>query len=435
MKQGTRACWALLVGLAFAVAAVVSGQTEKPALSSDDYESPDFCKACHKDLFTQWKGTMHAYSSSDPFYAGTFVLASKETNGLVDHFCSRCHTPIGELAGEVPPVDHSKLSETAKQGVQCDFCHTLKGHQGIGNAQYIPEPGEVKLGPFADGEAMAHKVAFSEFHTTPEFCGTCHNVDHPANGLHLETTYTEWKESPYNTGDPATRVICQDCHMTPGPGVTKPNPGKASPLGPERPHIWTHDMVGGGGVAALVGEMETAQAAEAMLKAAATMELQLPQNVARGTSADLRVAITNVGAGHYLPTGVTELRDMWLELTVLDPAGKLLYASGGLDEHGEIAPGAVKYQVVMADAEGKATPKFWLAASKLSDHRIPPKQTITETYSVPIPAEATGPLTVRARLRYRAASPSVLRLGLGEDSTETLPIVEMAEAEGQVSVG
>jgi hypothetical protein len=84
----------------------------------------------------------------------------------------------------------------------------------------------------------------------------------------------------------------------------------------------------------------------------------------------------------------------------------------------------------VADAEGNPTPKFWLAASKLSDHRIPAKGTVTETLSIPVPTEAVGPLAVRARLLYRGAAPSVLRLGLGPDSQATLPIVEMTSAEG-----
>ncbi len=176
------------------------------------------------------------------------------------------------------------------------------------------------------------------------------------------------------------------------------------------------------------------QAAEAMLKAAVTLGLQLPDSAAKGSEADVRVALTNVGAGHQVPTGVTELRDMWLELTVTDAGGRTILSSGALDDAGEITPGAVRYQVVMADADGNATPKFWLAASVLSDHRIPPKGTVTESYRTPIPADAAGPLAVHARLRYRAASPSVLRLGLGDDSTDTLPIVEMAEAEGRLAV-
>jgi hypothetical protein len=90
--------------------------------------------------------------------------------------------------------------------------------------------------------------------------------------------------------------------------------------------------------------------------------------------------------------------------------------------------------VVVADADGNPTPKFWLAASKLSDHRIPPRETVTETYTVALPADTTGPLTVRVRLRYRAASPALLRETMGPDAEVGLPIVDMAAAEGEVAL-
>ncbi|MGQ9730687.1 MAG: multiheme c-type cytochrome [Candidatus Zipacnadales bacterium] len=425
----------MLLELALLVGLWPTNQTlRQSAITAKAYESPDFCKACHKELYEQWQGTMHSQASSDPFYMGTFQLASRETDGLVDQFCSRCHTPVGALAGEIPPVDHSRLSEVSAQGIFCDFCHTLEGQERIANARYIVRPGEVKLGPFGDGNAVVHKVQFSEFHTRPEFCGTCHDVDHPVNGLPLETTYREWAAGPYNTGIVETQTTCQDCHMTPGPGVMKPNPGKASELGEKRPHIWTHSMVGGGGLAALLGETALMEAARQRLQAAAEMKLYGPDEVSQGTQAEIKVAITNVGCGHHLPTGVTELRDMWLELTVTEAQGKVVFQSGHLDKNGELTPGTVKYGVIVADADGQATPKFWLAASKLSDHRIPPKETVTERFVVPVPQGITGPLTVQTRLRYRAASPSVLRLGLGEDSPATLPIVEMTEAKMELSV-
>jgi len=407
---------------------------EHGSVPADEYEQPEFCKACHKAAYNEWQGTMHAHSSDDPFYEGAFLLASHETDGLTDRFCSRCHTPIGFLAGEIPPADHSALSETSRKGLSCDFCHTMTGHEGIGNAQYLVEPGDVKLGPFGDGDGMAHEVQYSEFHTTAEFCGTCHDVDHPVNGLSLETTYKEWAASPYNTADPQTRTICQDCHMTPGPGVTKPNPGKASEIREERPHVFTHTFVGGGGVAALMGEEDTMRLATERLQAAAQMALHLPAATQRGADMQVKVGVTNVGAGHGLPTGVTEFRELWLELIVEDAAGKALFSSGQLGETGEIAEGATKYGVVVADADGNPTPKFWLAASKLLDHRIPPQETVTETYTVPVPADAAGPLKVRARLRYRAASPKLLRETMGPDAEVDLPVVDMATAEGELAL-
>jgi hypothetical protein len=407
---------------------------EPGSVPADKYEEPEFCKACHRELHSQWDGTMHSHATDDPFYAGAFALASRETEGLVDHFCSACHTPAGFLAGELPPVDHSKLSDVSRKGVFCDFCHTMTGHEAPFNARYLVDPGEIKRGPFGDAEAMGHEAQFSEFHTDPEFCATCHDVDHPVNGLHLETTYKEWAAGPYNTGDRETRTVCQDCHMTPGPGVTKPNPGKASEIGKERPHIFTHNAVGGGGVAALMGEEGTMRLATERLQAAAELALGLPQNARAGAEAEVRVEVTNVGCGHSIPTGVTELRDVWLELIVEDAAGNVVFTSGELTEAGEIAEGAVRYGVVVADADGNPTPKFWLAASKVLDHRIPPKETVTETYSVPIPADAAGPLKVRARLRYRAASPVLLREMMGPDVRVDLPIVDMATTEGELKL-
>jgi hypothetical protein len=217
----------LLPALLLAAVAAAADPLVKP----DQYEPPEYCKPCHQALFDQWHGTMHSHASEEPFYGHMFTLASKETNGLTDTFCSRCHTPVGLLAGEIPPADHSKLSPISRNGVFCDFCHTIKGQEGTGNARYIVDPGPVKRGPFGDSNPLVHKAEFSKLHTEPEFCGTCHDVSHPVNNLPLETTYTEWKAGPYNTGDPATRTICQDCHMTPGPGVTKPTSSPITPSG------------------------------------------------------------------------------------------------------------------------------------------------------------------------------------------------------------
>jgi hypothetical protein len=125
---------------------------------------------------------------------------------------------------------------------------------------------------------------------------------------------------------------------------------------------------------------------------------------------------------------------MWLEVIVKDAAGKELFASGLLNDQGEIREGSVVYHTVVADADGKPTPKFWLAASKLSDQRIPPKETAKETFEFRVPAGTTGPLSVDVRLLYRAASPSVLGLALPAEDAARLPTIEMTTAHGAVAV-
>jgi len=89
-------------------------------------------------------------------------------------------------------------------------------------------------------------------------------------------------------------------------------------------------MLKPGGLAATPGGMtlaltEHAAMAEENLRAAATLALTT------GEGLELTATITNVGAGHSIPTGVTYIRQMWLEVTVTNERGELVYVSGHPD--------------------------------------------------------------------------------------------------------
>jgi hypothetical protein len=112
-----------------------------------------------------------------------------------------------------------------------------------------------------------------------------------------------------------------------------------------------------------------------------------------------------------------------------------VFSSWHLGGNGKVAEGAVKWGVLVVESDGDPTPRFWRAASKLSDHRITPQQTVTEAFTVPIPADAAGPMCLVARLRHGAASPCVLPLGWGEDNEAKLPTVEMAATKGTLRAG
>jgi hypothetical protein len=303
--------------------------------------------------------------------------------------------------------------------VQCDFCHTVTG------TNFNFAPSKIKQGPFTDSVSTFHETAYSELHTRSEFCGMCHDVNHPENNLPLEATYTEWKASPYA----AQGIQCQDCHMTPGPGVTKPNPGTAVQGGPLRPHIFTHQFVGGN--ATSLASPEHQNLATAQLQAAASLSITPPASATPGSSMDLQVTVTNKGAGHYLPTGLTEVREMWLDVTVTDASGKTIYRSGEIGEDGTVDPEAVMYQTIFKDKDGQATHKPWLAAETLSDRRIPPMGSVTEKYSVMVPAGTAMPLSIKASLRYRTASQSVVDELMGDEAIE-IPVIDMASATAEV---
>ncbi len=397
-------------------------EAAKTSQEKPEFDEPKICGGCHTEIFSQWKGDMHHTALIDPLYVAEAELAGKEAGEEVKQFCHSCHSPVGVLRGEVfGAIDNASL--IAKEGVFCDFCHTVKGAKGTGNASYISEPGNTKRGPFKDSNSPYHDSAYSELHTKAEFCGMCHDVLHPANKLPIEQTYTEWKKGPYAK----LGIQCQDCHMTPGPGVTKPNPGQAATTGPKRPMIYTHYVVGGNiMMTKFFGYKEHARLAEERLKAAASIgvKAQFPA----GKSGRVDVIVTNKGAGHYLPTGLTETRQMWIHLTVFDASGKVIFESGWLDKKGKIDPDATLYHTVLGTKDGKPTIKVWEATQILSDNRIPPKKSKVETYSVPVPRGAKKPFKVVVILKYRGAPQEVIDEVLGKYKF-VVPVVEMAKAQ------
>ncbi len=395
---------------------VAEAPKEKP-----NFDEPKICGGCHTEIFSQWEGSMHHVALIDPFYAAEAELAGKEAGEEVKQFCHSCHSPVGFMRGEVSgKVENA--STIAKEGIFCDFCHTVKESKGIGNASYVSEPGNIKRGPFKDSFSPYHDSAFSELHTKAEFCGICHDVYHPVNKLPIEQTYTEWKNSPYAKAG----IQCQDCHMTPGPGVTKPNPGKAANTGPDRPMIYTHYFVGANTMMpTFYGQKDHAKLAEERLKAAASVSIKA--NLTPGKSGRVDVTVANKGAGHYLPTGLTEMRQMWIHLTIFDAKGKTIYESGWTDKEGKLDPDSTLFNTVLGDKKGKPTIKIWEADRIISDNRIPPKKSHLETYSVSIPAEANKPFKVVAILKYRSAPQEVIDKVVGKYKF-TVPITEMARA-------
>lgn len=410
--------------------------SKKQYFESTQFREASFCQKCHGEIYSQWEGSTHSFAQKDPIYLKLYLLAEKETKGEAEKFCtaSICHTPIGNLANEIPPIDGSKLSEIAKYGVQCDFCHTVSDMEKVGDGSYIVSPGKVKRGPFKKSKSPTHKTKFSRLHTEARFCGICHNVNHPVNGLALESTFTEWEEGPYNTGDPDTATTCQDCHMTPGPGETYPNPGKASSIGPEREHIYTHDFAGANvALAKLIGSEKHAKLAEERLKGAASVAVTGPEYANRGQAISVNVTVSNIGAGHNIPTGLTEIRQMWLEVLATDGNGNYIFSSGFVDSNGRIDPGAVMYHTTLGDAKGRKTNHIWFAEKILSDNRIPAGKSSVEKFDLKIPDDASGPLVVSAKLRYRSAPQDLVDELLGPD-TFILPITDMTEGSAVVQI-
>ncbi|GBE06321.1 MAG TPA: cytochrome c554 family protein [Nitrospirae bacterium] len=412
----------------------------------DQFIDPEICASCHPEKFEQWNGSMHSKAFTDPLWRSATKLffkdAKKPGEVLEMKACVKCHTPLGFRSYSIssPADDYDKLAELPAQGIFCNWCHNISEVRRLGNAGYEVEPGggeddpSTMLGPFKDSDSPYHPTRYSELHTKSDFCGLCHNVSHTANELPIEQTYEEWKNGPYNTGDPATTVNCQDCHMRQRPGVpstgktARPdNPGRSCINGPERKHVWTHYFVGANAVVTkLLGSEKHAAMAVERLQNAADLEIIKSGQYGEKKLSTIKIKVINSGAGHYLPTGLTEVRQMWLDIKITDAAGKTVLRSGSLDKSGKLDENAVLYHTQLGDENGKSVINVALADRILYDHRVPPKGYVIERYSFYISPDAVSPLKVEAVLKYRSVSQPLARKLLGKDAPE-IPVIDMVK--------
>jgi len=217
--------------------------------------------------------------------------------------------------------------------------------------------------------------------------------------------------------------------MTPGPGQTK-NPGKAAPSGKEREHIFTHWFVGANAmVPTMLGAPTHAEMARENLRASATIEfVSPPDRVKRGEFVTIAVRVTNVGAGHKLPTGFPEGREMWVDLKVTDAGGKEVYRLGAV-KNGRTEPGTQSFKVIMADDAGKIIDlELWNATRIVSDTRLLPKGSADLAYRFKLPADAKGPFTVTADLNYWSFPQYIVDILLGGQAPRS-PVIKMASVE------
>ena len=190
--------------------------------------------------------------------------------------------------------------------------------------------------------------------------------------------------------------------MSAEPGVIGPSKGVAAAGAPERDNIYRMTFVGG---QVALGPSDVAIA---RLKSAATLEMELVDIVAPGEEASMSVTIINSGAGHYLPTGLTEVRQMWLEVSATDASG----AKTVLGKH--------EFGTVLKDGKGDYPVELWDAVGIQSDDRIPPMESVTDSFTFKMPAGAEK-ADVSAALYYKSAPDE-----LAEKAQVDNPVTEMA---------
>lgn len=354
------ACLALVVSVLLLIT-IPSHAAEGRGSKSAPFVSSRICAQCHKEVYDYWSKSMHSMSVADPVFQTAYLEAYKISEGKAKFSCSRCHAPTTLLT-----EDYGMESDLSKEGVTCDFCHSVKGVElGSKPASFELEAGGAKRGPLYQGSkaARGHKVEYSQLHTAAEFCAGCHEYKNEKGALILGT-YSEWKRGPYaQEGKP-----CQFCHMQEVPRKIK----ESEEDGGSRSAINRHDVAGGHSVQ--------------MLKEA--IEVKIVEVRREGDKVRVTVDVTNKGSGHMVPTGIPR-RTLVLNVSLTTDRGLVLTNQR-------------VYRKTMLDEEGKElttdAATFIKSASIASDNRLAPRETRREPFLFYIPRGK--PVEAKASVTY-----------------------------------
>ena len=306
------------------------------------------CEECHGKIAARWRASAHARAASAPLYVAMRAKAG-EGGG-----CDRCHAPFVGHADPMEPGAH--------EGVNCDTCHSIAKvdarPQGAGFSLRTQE--NVKLGPLCDAkDHYFHKMGCSPLHQTGQFCAACHLYYRDAGGARLPvfTEFEEWRDGPAS----AEGLECQSCHMPAIKGAEVARGWKP------RPFSHDHGLLGHDG----------------NLRRRA-LRLRVEVGAAPGV-VHVAASITNVGAGHAVPSGLPGRRVV-LRVRCAD-------AEGREQSHAER-----EYARVLGDAAGNEQP-FYRATQLVRDDRIQPRASRDAAFDL----AATRPGSVQVQLVWREA--------------------------------
>jgi tetratricopeptide (TPR) repeat protein len=196
---------------------------------------------CHPDLYDQWQGSAHHFSSfNNQWYRKSIEYMQEVVGVQPSKWCGGCHDPAILQSGLMDtPIEEIVHTEEAQAGLGCTACHMITDvGSTMGQGDY-----EITVPPLHDLAAsdnrwlnMAHdflvrldpephrRTFIQPFFSQPEYCSACHKVhlDAPVNDyrwLRGFNEYDNWQASGVSGQGarsfyyPAQPMSCIDCHM------------------------------------------------------------------------------------------------------------------------------------------------------------------------------------------------------------------------------
>jgi hypothetical protein len=312
------------------------------------------CKTCHEEIYSQWKGSMHANSTAlkDPIH-GTFynaVIGDPKEEGIKKKgkypVCLQCHAPAAAIDGK---TDLTSM-EVYNEGINCVACHTISKFKGtkkaggglrLGTQAYefsdssLQGPGTNRIEPDWQ-HPLFENSANPEVFKTSAICMGCHDQRKNSNKVALCQTGDEIASSDGSNN-------CLSCHM---PVVN----GKVD-----------HSLLGG---------HSAKMVSKGLLMTMSTTKKNKQLNVT--------IKLTNQ-LPHSFPTGAP-FRNVYVKLTGYDKKGKEVWTSS--QSHPVKDDKKAMFMYSLGDKEGNPAPPP-KATKVLGDTRLKPHETRKLLYSLP----------------------------------------------------
>ncbi|MGA2218824.1 MAG: tetratricopeptide repeat protein, partial [Terracidiphilus sp.] len=439
------------------------------------YPSAEYCGTCHQEAYSQWRQALHSNAFRTPFYRTSVNLLIRDPGRGISfaRHCDSCHNPIGVLGAaltENSKVDRAKFDSDA---LTCTTCHSVLSLDSTnGNASVkmgVPAvivdengeriPGEVPFDMILRHPERHSKAVMHDFLHTPEFCAACHKANLPAplndyKFIRAFTAYDEWQQSKFSQRNPLTFysadfTTCQGCHMKRSP-ISLPDYGAKN--GTLVSHRW---LAGNTAVPFYYGfdeqlnkTIEFLRSGNYLnvdifaLKKAGSDNLIAPlgkvsYSLAPNDTVEAYVVVQNKNIGHSLIPEVRDLYEAWVEFTVKDLSGKEIYHSGFSKPDGILDPRAHSFtnRPVTDEGEFVDNHKVWTIHSVAYDNTVQAGRSVLVRYQFRMPAEASGAVSVTAKVNYRHLRQSYLDNIFGKDDHPAYPIIEIASRTRVLKIG
>jgi len=320
-----------VVAFAILFLAVVGNE----ASAKDSFESSQVCKDCHRDIYRNWRKSLHALSYSNPIFQTAYRKAYTDTKGEARKYCLNCHAPTVRVTGDFDADD-----AITREGITCDFCHSISSVDLEKPDPFTVKPGKVKRSVLDGASSPYHETVRSDDFASSKLCAGCHDFKN-RNGVHVGVTYSEWKDSAFAKEGKQ----CQNCHMPEIAGKTAHEGGREK----IHDHSLTHN----------VGSMLS------------VVKLKMVEMKRGSKNLVTKVSLTNSGIGHSIPTG-TPARRLVLEVSTRDGEGKVIETKR--KEYGKTI---VDSKGIEIETDGDV---FLFGSKIVGDNRLKSGESRTETF-------------------------------------------------------